>query len=211
MQIYDITQNISNGMPVWPGDPKVELAWLSQLSNGDDVNLTEIRMCAHTGTHIDMPSHFLENGRDLNDLDLSVMIGLARVVEVPPEVTVINEEFLKRIALEGVERLLFKTSNSQLLLREGQDFSEHYVALDFSGASFLAASDCKLVGIDYLSIATYDDPAGAHLPLLEEGIVVLEGINLKDVEPGDYQLIALPLRLDGREGSPVRAVLLTEC
>lgn len=208
MRIIDITRTIESGMPVWPGDPEVRLEWLSQIREGGVVNLTAIHMCAHTGTHIDMPSHFLDQGRNLDDLDLSVMFGNARVISAPPEINIINEAFLKHIPLEGVERVLFKTSNDVLVKAESQSFNADFVALDASGARFLAETGCKLVGIDAMSIALSDDPEGGHLPLLEAGIVVLEGLNLAEVEPGDYQLIALPLKLGGREGSPVRAILI---
>lgn len=208
MRIYDITQTIHNDMPVWPGDPEVKLEWLSRISEGGEVNLTQIHMCAHAGTHLDMPSHFIDNGETLDDLDLNVLIGTARVISVPPEVEVIDEVFLKKISLEGTVRILFKTSNSAFVKESTQTFHQHFVALDESGAKFLAQADCKLVGIDYMSIATFEEPARGHLPLLGAGIVVLEGINLEEVETGDYYLIALPMKLGGREGSPVRAILL---
>ena len=208
MRIYDISQTINSDMVVWPGDPEVRLEWISQISDGGAVNLTEIHMCAHTGTHIDMPSHFLDDGETLDDLDLGVVIGEARVVLVPSEVTTINEAFLKNVGLEGAERVLFKTSNGMPVKSDPISFHDDYVALDASGARYLAEIGFKLVGIDAMSVAVFDDSGGGHLPLLEEGIVVLEGINLQEVEPGEYQLIALPLKLGGREGAPVRAILI---
>jgi len=208
MRIYDITHTIHNEMPIWPGDPEVRLEWLSRISEGAEVNLTQIHMCVHSGTHIDMPSHFIDKGKNLDDLDLSVLIGIAQVVSVPDDVESIDETFLRTTSLEGVERVLFKTGNSALAKSDPLSFNKNFVALDASGAQFLAEMGCKLVGIDYMSIAVFDDPIGGHLPLLEAGIVVLEGITLEGVEPGDYQLIALPLKLGGREGSPVRAILL---
>ena len=208
MRIYDISQTINSGMPVWPGDPQVRLEWLSQISQGGAVNLTEIHMCAHAGTHIDMPSHFLEQGQNLDDLDLKVVIGIARVVSVPIGVKVINDSYLKTISLAGVERVLFKTKNSSIVQTDPRSFHENFVAMDASGARYLAETGCKLVGIDYMSVAVFEDPDGGHLPLLEAGIVVLEGVNLENVEPGEYQLIALPLKLGGREGAPVRAILI---
>jgi arylformamidase len=208
MRIYDITQTIHNEMPVWPGDPEVKLEWLSRISEGGEVNLTKIHMCAHAGTHLDMPSHFIDDGKTLDDLDLKILIGRAKVISVPPEVKVIDDVFLKKISLAGIERILFKTSNSAFVKETPQSFHQDFVALDESGAKFLADVGCKLVGIDYMSIAIFDEPVGGHLPLLEAGIVVLEGITLDGVEPGDYQLIALPMKLGGREGAPVRAILL---
>ncbi len=208
MKIFDISQTITNGLPVWPGDPEVRLEWISRIDQDQPVNLTEIHICAHTGTHLDMPSHFLEHGQNLDSLDLTVLIGNARVVLVPPEVNLITEAYLKTLSLEGEERILFKTKNSDLVEREPFIFHQNYVALDASGANYLAGTGCRLVGIDYMSIATFDDPNGGHLPLLQAGILVLEGLNLQEVFPGDYQLIALPLKLGGREGAPTRALLI---
>lgn len=208
MRIHDISRTIHNGMPVWPGDPRVRLDWLSKIDQGGEVNLTEIHMCAHSGTHIDMPSHFIDGGKNLDDLDLSVLMGGVRVVLVPPEVKIISDTFLEAISLGGVERVLFKTANSARGEEDPHSFCENFVALDASGARFLAESRCKLVGIDTMSIAIFDDPVGGHLPLLEAGIIVLEGIDLEGVEPGKYQLVALPLKLGGREGAPVRAILI---
>ena len=208
MRIHDITRTVHSGMPVWPGDPEVRLEWLSQISEGGSVNLTQIHMCAHSGTHIDMPSHFLDEGENLDDLDLNILIGIARVVLVPDDIVAINETFLRTISMDGVERVLFKTSKTAFEKAQTLSFNQNFVALDASGARFLAETSCKLVGIDTMSVALFDDPEGGHLPLLEAGIVALEGINLEGVEPGEYQLIALPLRLGGREGAPVRAVLL---
>ena len=210
MQILDITQTIRNGLPVWPGDPEVRLEWLSRISEGGSVNLTQIHMCAHSGTHIDMPSHFLEEGENLDDLDLNILIGISRVVLVPDDVVAIDETFLRTLSLDGVGRVLFKTPKTALEKAQTLSFNRNFVALDASGAKFLAGTGCKLVGIDTMSVALFDDPEGGHLPLLEAGIVVLEGIDLEGVEAGDYQLIALPLKLGGREGSPVRAVLLED-
>lgn len=208
MQIRDITRTVKSGMPVWPGDPEVTLEWLSQIIEGGEVNLTALQMCAHAGTHLDMPSHFIDQGKNLDDLDLSTLIGSARVVQVPVEVRIIDEAFLKTVSLEGVERILFKTIIGELDQVSPLTFQEDFVALDASGARFLAGTSCKLVGIDAMSVAVFDDPSGGHLPLLEAGIVLLEGLELDGVEPGDYQLIALPMKLAGREGAPVRAVLL---
>ena len=208
MRIHDISQTIRSGMPVWPGDPEVRLDWLSRISEGEAVNLTGIHMCAHTGTHIDTPNHFLENGGNLDDLDLEVLIGNARVIRVPDEVRVIDKDFLQTVMLDGTERILFKTSNQAMTDENPEVFHRDYVALDASGARFLADNGYRLVGIDYMSIAMYDDSEGGHLPLLNAGVVVLEGIDLRGVGPGDYQLVALPIKLGGREGAPVRAILI---
>lgn len=208
MRIHDITQTIRSEMVVWPGDPEVRLEWLSQISEGGAVNLTGIHMCAHAGTHLDMPSHFIPEGKNLDDLDLSAVIGDATVVLIPGGVKIINEDFLKTIQLEGVSRVLIKTSNSDLVKTNPDSFHEDFVALDASGARFLAEIGCRLVGIDTMSVAVFNDPEGGHLPLLDAEIVVLEGLNLEEVEPGEYQLIALPLKLGGREGAPIRAILI---
>jgi len=137
MRIYDITQTIRGGMPVWPGDPEVRLEWLSRISEGGEVNLTQICMCAHSGTHIDMPSHFIDKGENLDDLDLGILIGIARVVSVSDEIQTIDKTFLRTISLEGVERVLFKTKNGALVKSDPLSFHKNFVALDASGARFL--------------------------------------------------------------------------
>jgi arylformamidase len=207
MELIDITVGISNGMLVWPGDEPVRLGWESRIAEGASSNVSSIQIGAHVGTHIDMPLHFIEGATNLDNLDLTCLMGAATVVGVPEENTCINAGFLEGLRLEDVTRLLFKTSNSKLWDGPSQPFNPDYVALESSAARWLVERGCKLVGIDYLSIAPYNDLVTPHEILLSNNVIILETLDLRNVQPGKYELICLPLKLESREASPVRAIL----
>jgi len=207
MEIFDITIGIKNGMLVWPGDEAAKIGWESKISDGAISNVSSIQIGAHVGTHIDMPLHFIEGGKTMDDLDLSKMIGKAIVVEVPSE-SPIDADFLESLNLKDVCRILFKTSNSSFWDDSPTDFVEEYTGLEPSGAEWLVAHGCQLVGIDYLSIAPYDDSETTHKILLSNDVIILETLDLREVEPGEAELICLPLKLEGREAAPCRAVLI---
>ena len=209
MELIDITVGMSNGMLVWPGDEPVRLGWESRIADGASSNVSSIQIGAHVGTHIDMPLHFIEGATNLDDLDLTCLMGAATVVGVPEENTSINACFLESLRLGDVTRFLFKTSNSKLWDHPSQPFNPDYVALEPSAAQWLVEHGCKLVGIDYLSIAPYDDLVTPHEILLSNNVIILETLDLRDVHPGEYELICLPLKLESREASPVRAILKT--
>lgn len=207
MNIIDITLPISEDLPVWPGDPDIDINWLERIEKGGEVNISTLSIGAHTGTHLDMPLHFIQDGVGLDSLDLARLIGEVTVCEVPGNLDVIDRAFLE--TLEAIpKRLLFKTSNSRLWRQGVKEFREDYIALDAGAARYLVDMGCDLVGIDYLSIAAFTDTREPHLRLLEAGIVVLEGLDLSKVKPGKYGLVCLPIRLAGREGAPARAILI---
>jgi arylformamidase len=207
MKLYDISLPVSDSLPVWPGDPKVSLTRTSSFAAGDALNITRIMMGAHTGTHVDAPSHFLEKGRTVDDLSLEACNGSCMVIESRAE-NLIGKNELEDCGLEGCERVLFKTRNSRIWDQGAGGFREDYVALSESAALYLADKNIRLVGIDYLSIEGFHAPGNpVHKILLERDIVILEGLNLSSVNPGAYELICLPLRLKGAEGAPARALL----
>ena len=208
MEIIDITVGIKNGMLVWPGDAPVEIGWESRLEDGAESNISSIQIGAHVGTHIDMPLHFIEGAANLDSLDLALLIGPATVVDVLEDISEISAEFLEKLELKTVSRILFKTSNSRLWAGNSSSFFQNYVALGKDGAKWLVDHGCRLVGIDYLSIAPYEDPVGTHKILLSNGAVILETLDLRQVEAGEYQLICLPLKLESREAAPARAILM---
>ena len=209
MKIIDITRGIKNGMLVWPGDEAAQIGWESRIADGAISNVSSIQIGAHVGTHIDMPLHFIEGGKTMDDLDLSKMIGKAIVVEVP-QGRKIDREFLESVNLKDASRILFKTSNSSFWDDSPTHFVEEYTGVEPSGAEWLVAHGCQLVGIDYLSIAPYDDAETTHKILLSNNVVILETLDLREVEPGDAKLICLPLKLEGREAAPCRAVLIKD-
>ncbi len=203
MELIDITVGIRNDMLVWPGDEPVKIGWESRVVDGAISNVSSIQIGAHVGTHIDMPLHFIDGAANLDSLDLSVLIGPVTVVEVPCEKNSIDADFLESMGLEDVTRL-----NSKKWEDPSGTFAEGFVALDRKAAEWLAKKGCKLVGIDYLSIAPYDDTVPTHEVLLSNNIVILETLDLRRVPAGEYQLICLPLKLVGREAAPARAILI---
>lgn len=207
MAIFDISIGIDENLPLWPGDPELRLHWAANIEQGDLVNLTELSMSIHTGTHIDAPLHFLPNGKPFDSLSLSVFVGEAQVVAIPQNVNLITVDILQDVCEINAARILFKTKNSQLW--ETSKFQQDYVALEASAAQWLVDLGVQLVGIDYLSIAPFKDPAPTHEILLSNDVVIVESLDLRLVKPGIYTLICLPLKLVGREAAPARAILLS--
>jgi arylformamidase len=209
MQIFDVTVPISENVPIYEGDPPVRIRTVMSLANGDTANVSEIAFGVHTATHIDAPSHFIEGAPTVAEIAPENLIGSCCVVSLPPDVTEIGPENLPD--LQQIERLIFKTRNSEFWNRPGDGFRRDFTYLTPSAARIIASSGVRLVGIDYLSI----EKPGAeghpvHKALLEKGIVILEGLDLRGVEPGDYEIICLPLKyIGGRgDGSPARTLLI---
>lgn len=197
--LYDITMPITGDMLCWPGDPLV-----SSESFGSDIVVSNWTIGSHTGTHIDAPAHFGLPGT-LDDLDVHAMLGSCRVIKLTQE-KIITAELLQRANIAGVERLLIQTDNSSTA-QNRQDFAENFVALDVSAAQFIVESGIKLVGIDYLSIESFNGDGTVHRSLLSADIIILEGLLLIDICPRDYELICAPLKLQGSDGAPARVWL----
>ncbi|RJP70945.1 MAG: cyclase family protein [Candidatus Abyssobacteria bacterium SURF_17] len=209
MKYYDVSVPITAGMPVYEGDPPVEIPRLSSIVHGDLANVSQLVMGAHTGTHVDAPLHFIEGGRAIDEIPLDVLIGPALVVEFNKGTEGISREALIASHCEGQQRVLLKTLNSSLW--QAREFRKDFVYLTADASRYLVETGVKLVGIDYLSIERFGaaEPC-AHRALLGAGMVILEGLNLSDIRPGRYQLICLPLRIKGGDGSPCRVVLIEE-
>lgn len=206
MITYDVTVPISNDLPVYPGDPVVEVSPLLTLAAGDGVAVSRLCCSTHSGTHLDPPAHFIAGGLTVDQLALDWLIGPCRVLDTGM-IDVITRDWISRQPLDGVRRLLFKTRNSRLW-REGNAFISDYVYLDPAAARWLVAAGIGLVGIDYLSIERPDfDQPETHLALLENGVIIVEGLDLLDVPPGDYELLCLPLKIRDGDGAPARVVL----
>ena len=208
MQIYDISLPISPGLPVWPGDPPVQFSQPSHLDRGDLCTLTRLDLSAHTGTHVDAPAHFIAGGAGVDTLDLAALIGPAQVIDARGRGP-ITAAVLESLAIPpDTTRLLLRTDNSALWQRSPQTFVEDFVAIEADAAAWLVDRGVRLVGVDYLSVAPFDDPTPTHRTLLAAGVVALEGLDMRGVAAGAYQLVCLPLKLVGADGAPCRAVLL---
>ncbi len=202
----DISVPLHNGMAHWPNDRAFERAETETIANGDPCNLSEICTSAHIGTHVDAPRHYLADGAGMETFPISAGVGRARVIAIhDPELIRVSE--LKPYRLTEGERVLFKTRNSEKCWTTSK-FQEKFVYIPNQTAAYLADCCIQTVGVDYLSVGGYDtDGPETHRTLLRAGIWIIEGLNLKDVEPGDYDLICLPLKIVGSDGAPARAVL----
>ncbi len=210
MKLYDISLPISNNLPVWPGDPPVSLKMTSSIAKGDQCNLTGIEMGAHVGTHIDAPYHFIEHGAKTDTIPIETFIGPCLVVELDAEVLIEKMDF-RKYNLNEHSRVLIKTRNSELWANDVSSFDPNYVSLGMNAAQYLVEIKTILVGIDYLSIESFQcGSCPVHRLLLENNITVLEGLNLSGVKEGVYELICMPLKLQGCEGAPARVVLRGE-
>ncbi len=211
MKYYDISVPITSTMLVWPGDPPVKFKALSSIQEGDNSNLTQIQMSLHTGTHIDAPKHFIDQGLSVDLIPMDKLMGEVLVLEFEESVNVISAQSLENhpqlSVLRESKKVLFKTRNSTLWHTYPSEFQTDYTGIDTSGAQILADLDLDLIGIDYLSIAPYKNTKKPHQILLSKEIVLLEGIDLTNIRAGTYQLFCLPLRIMGYEGTPARAIL----
>jgi arylformamidase len=203
MALHDVSVPIREGMPIYHDNPGYSRHLHSAIAAGATANVTALELGAHTGTHIDGPSHFYDGAAGTEALDLAAMIGPCAVVEVPERgLEPIDDAALEAAAVpEDTERLLLKTTNSALWERDG--FTHDFIRLDSSGAAWVLERGIRLIGIDYLSIGDVD----AHRALLGEPIVALEGLDLRAIAPGPYTLLCLPLHLVGTDGAPSRVLL----
>jgi arylformamidase len=197
-------------MPVWPGDPPVQIERVSSINEGDPANLTRLSLGAHTGTHIDAPYHFFEEGLKVDQLPLSTFIGSAHVLEVYHKEGTITATDLANLGLPStVQRLLIKTDNSYLWEGGLLEFEKDFVHLGGDAARWIVKRGIKLIGVDYLSVDSFDSgDKVAHHTLLEAGVVIIEGLNLSHVAQGVYQLYCLPLKIADSDGAPARVVLI---
>lgn len=209
MQFYDVTLPLKTGIPVWPGDPQVELQRVMKMEDGDSCNVTFLSMSAHSGTHVDAPYHFLGgDSARVEDLPLKVLIGRAYVLHLPDAEVITAQVLEKALIPPRTRRLLLKTRNSDYWKARISEFQPDFVAISPDGAQLLVDRGVRLVGVDYLSVAPFQDGAPTHQVLLRAGVVVVEGLNLSDVAPGRYNLHCLPLKLAGADGAPARVILV---
>jgi len=199
--LLDVSVVVTPGMPIWEGDPGLTLERVMSIADGALANVSELCCGVHTGTHVDAPNHFIEGAPGVESLDLSALIGPASVIEIPRASPAIDVSALVGVQLAGIERVLFRTRNSELWQRPG--FQRDHIVIAPEAARLLVSSGVRLVGIDYLSVGSPE----THRILLGAGVVCLEGLDLQGVEPGRYDLFCGPLRLDGADGAPARVLL----
>lgn len=212
MRIYDVSVPISEKTPTYPGDPGVELSPWAAIKGKDAANVTLLHFGAHTGTHVDAPAHFIEGASRIEMMPLDVLVGEARVVLIPEEARAISASHISTDELDGATRVLFKTRNSRFWDDTAAGFRSDYTYIEPDAARLLVENGVRLVGIDYLSVEAFK-PARyeTHEVLLSSGVVIIEGLDLRAVAAGAYELICLPLKIAGGlgDGAPARAILRT--
>jgi arylformamidase len=208
MKLYDLTVPVFEGMPTWPKDPGVSLRLARSIARGDGANVTHLEMGAHTGTHMDAPFHFEPDGSGIDQIPLEVLIGPCRVFDLTNIPGHVDRPALEKCDLRGVTRALFKTKNSRHWARGDREFDRGFIAIAADGAEYLVARGVRFVGVDYLSVEPYGSKEHTvHHTFLRANVAIVEGLNLTDVLAGDYELIALPVKLKGADGAPARVVL----
>jgi arylformamidase len=201
----DVSVPIRTGMVHYPGNPEVRLEFVKHLERGDPATVSKLTLGVHTGTHLDAPVHFIRDASGVDRLPLEALIGVARVIDVP-DVEAVTAQHLVLHAIGAGERILLRTRNS-IRCWNTDEFIADYSYLSADAATLLAQRQVRTIGIDYLSIGGGDSGIEVHHILLDAGIVILEGLDLSKISPGWHDLICLPLRLSGCDGSPARALL----
>ncbi len=211
MRIHDVTLTLRPDMPTWPGEKGPTVEPLKRIARGDSSNVSVVTFGDHTGTHVDPPVHFIEGGHAIDALDVDVLVGPCRVVAYEEDDHISGKWLASARIARGTERILFKTRNSELWRDPRHAFDKDFIALDETAAHWLLEAGVKLVGVDYLSI----EPFGSgrighpvHVALLGAGVVIIEGLDLHEVDPGAYEIACSPLKIAGGTGSPARVFLI---
>ncbi len=210
MRVHDVSLVLRPDMPTWPGEGGPVVAPLKRMAKGDSSNVSLVTFGDHTGTHVDPPVHFIEGAATVESLPVDALVGSCRVVGYEGRGHISADWLSSAGVPHGTERILFKTRNSDLW-RDARPFEKEFVALDATAAQWLVDAGVKLVGVDYLSV----EPFGSgkighpvHVALLSARVVIIEGLDLHDVSPGEYDLVCGPLKIQGGTGSPARVFLI---
>lgn len=202
----DVTVSLRNGMPHWPDDQPFVIKRDHDMNQGAENNLSQYTTSAHAGTHMDAPVHFIKGGQAIDEIPLEVTVGPARVLRIEDPESITVRELEPQNIRQG-ERILFRTRNSDRVWKTDR-FQEHFVAIPGETARYLADRRPALIGVDYLSVGHYQEDGGeTHRALLSAGIWIVEGLDLSRVEPGEYEMVCLPIKLQGSDGAPARAIL----
>lgn len=212
MKIHDISVTLEPGIPIWPGNPSFELVRVNDMASGASSNVSRLSLGCHTGTHVDAPVHFIPGASGIDTLPLELLTGPATVFNVtitPADKGNITAAALERANIPpGTLRALLKTHNSELWKQGPHEFRADFAGITADGAQWVVDRKIGLVGVDYLSVGPKGAGRPTHEILLNAGVVIVEGLNLSAVEPGDYDFTCLPLKLKDSDGAPARAILV---
>jgi arylformamidase len=206
-RIYDISTPVRNGGVVYPGNPEIRIHPQQAISQGAAANVSAIAFGSHSGTHVDAVKHFFDDGQTVDQIPLDRFIGPAILLAFPDDLMSVGAADLARHDIGAHTRVLLRTRNSSFL--GGPEFVKDFTYLAPDGAEYLVSRGVELVGIDYFSIEQFHSGHHrTHRALLERSVVIVEGLDLSEPAPGEYQFLCLPLRLAGLDAAPARAVLV---
>jgi arylformamidase len=206
-RIHDISVPVRAGGLVYPGNPEISIELRQAIARGAGANVSKVSFGSHTGTHVDAARHFIDDGQTVDEISLDKLIGPAIVIAFDDSLQSVGAHDLESHDLGRHKRVLMRTRNSSFIT-EGE-FHQDYTFLAPDGAELLVSRGVELVGIDYLSIEQFHSGHHrTHRTLLQNGVVIVEGLNLADITPGEYDFVCLPLRLEGLDGAPARALLI---
>jgi arylformamidase len=206
-KLIDISVTLQPGLPVWPTSKPLSITQTDSMKNGSVANVTRFEAGSHTGTHIDAPLHFVDDAKTTLEMPLELLVGPCLVLDFQGKTKITAADLEAMNIPAGTEKLLFKTDNSHLWDDMTHPFYEDFCALTADAAQWVVDHRIHLVGIDYLSIQLYHDSFETHVILLSNEVAIVEGLDLREVAPGEYRLICLPLKIKGVEGTLARAVL----
>lgn len=208
--VLDVSAPLIPGrVPLYPGDTPFTVERVQARAEGEQANVSRLECSVHAGTHVDAPVHFIDGAEGIEGVPLDALMGPAQVVDATAVAGHIDAEALSRLRIpDDAERILFRTRGSRLW--DAARFVEDFPALTEDAAQALVARGVRCVGIDYLSIAPYDDPVPTHVALLSAGVAIIEALDLRRAAPGRYGLCCLPIKLVGSDGAPARVVLIPE-
>ena len=210
-KIVDVTLSVGPGMLTYPGDPVVSVERISDMSAGAASNLSVLSMSTHTGTHVDPPIHFVADGATIDRIPLDTLIGPAHVIDMRGSVTIGVPQLERADLPEDAERVLFMTDWSARWEEVSPAFPSAYAALSPAGARWLIELGVRLVGIDFISIEGATDPTfPVHRTLLGAGVVIVEGLDLREAPLGACTIWCLPLKLRDGDGGPARVLLIAD-
>jgi arylformamidase len=194
--------------PTYPGDTQPKFEFLRSFDKGDKVTLSSYLMTAHAGTHVDAPLHFVAKAAPIDQVPLTTLMGRTRVIDCSPEAMAVDAAELNKHNWRGAKRILFRTRNSRNSWMEDATFHQDFTYIAPDAAQLMADAEVELVGIDYLSAEKFGVPeARTHQILLGQNIPIIEGLDLREIKAGEYDMIVLPLRVVGHEAAPARALL----
>jgi len=206
-QIHDVSLSVKTGGLVYPGNPEILIEPQQAIARGAGANVSRVSFGSHTGTHVDAAKHFFDDGQTVDDIPLEKLVGAARLIAVEDSLMSVSARDLEQHDLAGQKRVLIRTRNSSF--NRETTFRPDYTFLAPDGAEYLVSLGVELVGVDYLSIEQFHSGHHrTHRTLLEKSVVIVEGLNLRDVKPGDYEFVCLPIKLEGLDGAPARALLI---